>query len=84
MYDLIIPIDEAQEKSNRLAALSEAEQKAYGYLFEGYSEAWTAETLGMEKRDAKKLYAGIYKKLGVGSPRELILNYAPGGIVTIT
>ena len=83
MFSLIMSTDKTEERSLKLASLSETERKAYGYLFEGYSEAWTTETLGMEKRDAKKLYAGIYKKLGVSSPRQLILNYAPGGIIPI-
>jgi len=67
----------ADEKARRIATLSDEEQAAYKWLFEGYSEAWTTETLSYEKRDAKKLYTGIYQKLGVGSSREIVHYYAP-------
>ena len=60
-------------------ALSDRESEAFKYLFEGYSEAWTAETLGLGRREARKLFASVYRKLEVDSPRELILSYAPQG-----
>lgn len=66
------------EKNRRLATLSDEEQKAYKWLSDGYSEAWTAETLGLEIRDAKGLFDSVYHKLGVKSSRELILCYAAG------
>jgi hypothetical protein len=65
------------ERTRRLATISEEEQKAYKWLFEGYSEAWTTETLGLEKQDAKVLYDSIYNKLGVSGSREIICDYAP-------
>jgi len=65
------------EKSRRIATLSDEELEAYKWLFKGYSEAWTTETLGLEKQDAKRLYIGIYRKLGVGSSREIVHYYAP-------
>jgi len=68
---------DVQNSTNKLETLSEDERKAYGHLFEGYSEAWTAETLGLERWEAKKLFADLYHKLGVASSRELILRYAP-------
>ena len=65
----------ADERSRRIAALTKIELTAYTWLFEGYSEAWTAETLGLEKQDAKKLYQGIYRKLGITNSREIINYY---------
>lgn len=67
----------ADERTRRLATVSESEQKAFKWLFEGYSEAWTTETLGLEKQDAKDLFIGIYRKLGVKSAREIVRYYAP-------
>ena len=67
----------AEERGRRLKMLSAEERKAYQWLFEGYSEPWTMETLGLEKKDAKKLYICIYRKLGVGSSQELVHYYAP-------
>ena len=69
--------DTSDERARRLTTLSDEEQRAYKWLFEGYSEAWTTEILGIEKRDAKTLYAGIYRKLGVVNSREIIHYYAP-------
>jgi hypothetical protein len=67
----------SNERNRRLATISEEEQKAYKWLFEGYSESWTTETLGLEKQDAKELYDSIYHKLGVTDSREIISYYAP-------
>ena len=67
----------AEERARRLASLSEEEQPAYKWLFNGYTEVWTTETLGLEKSDAKKLYNGIYRKLGIRDPREIVRYYAP-------
>jgi len=82
MYNTLPSFSRAEERARKLALLSKTEKRAFGYLFKGFSEAWTTETLGMETRDAKKLYAGMYKKLGVRTPRELILSYAPHDIDT--
>ena len=65
-----------EEMSRRLAALSAQEETAYKWLLEGYSEAWTTETMGLDRRRARRLYAGIYRKLGVVSSREIIRYYA--------
>jgi hypothetical protein len=65
------------EKARRLAAISDEEQQAYNWLFEGYSEAWTTETLGLEKQDAEELYNIIYRKLGITGAKEIIRYYAP-------
>lgn len=67
----------ADEKSRRIVTLADLERTAYQWLFDGYSEGWTTETMGLEPRDAKKLYAGIYRKLGVTGSRELVQYYAP-------
>jgi len=69
--------DTSEERTRRLTTLSDEEQRVHKWLFEGYSEAWTTETLGIEKRDAKTLFAGIYRKLGVVNSREIIHYYAP-------
>ena len=65
----------AEGKTKRIATLTKEEHTAYIWLFEGYSEAWTTETLGLEKRDANKLFKGIYRKLGVRNSREIIFYY---------
>lgn len=68
------------EISSRLAALTKDEQRAYGWLLKGYSEAWITETMGLERQNAKAIFAGIYQKLGVNDSREIIWYYAPGEI----
>ncbi|MCL2060450.1 MAG: helix-turn-helix transcriptional regulator [Oscillospiraceae bacterium] len=64
------------EKSSRLAALSIDERAAYKWLYEGYSEPWTMETLGLKKNAAKRLFRSVYRKLGVENQRGLIQHYA--------
>jgi DNA-binding CsgD family transcriptional regulator len=68
------------EKNNRIATLSAEEMDAYKWLFEGYSEEWTAETLGLERRTARTLFKSIYRKLGVRNMREIIRYYVPRDI----
>ena len=64
------------EKSSRIAELSEQEQTAYKWLYEGYSETWTAETLGLTRSDARKVFKSIYQKLGVDNQSGIIEYYA--------
>ena len=64
------------EKSNRVASLSDQEQKVYKWLFEGYSEAWITETMGLNRSGSKKIFKSIYKKLGVDNRRGIIQYYA--------
>jgi len=72
---------EGQPGSFKPQALSAAEQQACQYLMAGYSEPWTAETLGLETREARRLFSALYKKLGVTGPRALILNFAPNQLL---
>ena len=67
------------EKARRLSTLSGNEKEAYKWLLEGYSERWTTETLGLERTDARLLFHSIYRKLGIGSAREIIHCYMDTG-----
>ncbi len=69
-----------REMSRRTAALSDEERRAYEWLLAGYSEAWTAETMGLEKSGARAIFAGVYQKLGVDSAREIVHYYAPENV----
>ena len=73
---MVSPNTMQDEKTGRLAALSGQEHAAYKWLYEGYSESWTAETLGLKRSDAKRLFRSIYKKLGVENQRGIIQKYA--------
>lgn len=72
----ISDMNTAEEKDKRISSLSGDEQKGFKWLFEGYSEAWTAETMGLEKHEAKALFKRIFQKLGVKNTREIIRYYA--------
>lgn len=64
--------NEGSRKITELTAeLTGIEKMAFFYLFEGFGESRTTTTLGIEEPDAKKLYAGIYQKLGIKSPKEI-------------
>ena len=59
-----------------MATLSDQEMIVYKWLYEGYSETWVAETMGLRRSEAKKLFKGIYRKLGVENRRGIIQYYA--------
>lgn len=65
-----------REKDRRIDSLSADERSGFRWLFEGYSEPWTTETLGLEKPAARMMYRSIYRKLGVRNARDLIRYYA--------
>ncbi len=67
----------SEEKASRLKTLSHQEREIYHWLFEGYSESWTAETIGLEKGEAMKIFDDIHRKLGIRNSHEIIVFYAP-------
>jgi len=70
----------ADEKARRIDTLSDEEREAYRWLFEGYSERWTTETLSLDKPAARLLFKSVYRKLGVVSSREIVHYYPPNEV----
>lgn len=63
------------DKQRRVNSLTEDERKAFEWLNAGYTPRWTAETMLLDKRDAKALFSSLYRKLGVHNARKLLQLY---------
>lgn len=67
--------DLEDEKRRRISALSGDEQKAFEWLRQGYTARWTAETMLLDRRTAKRLFASLFRKLGVANESEACRLY---------
>jgi len=62
-------------KSELVMSLTPRESDTFRLLLEGYTIMETAKQLGIKYSTANTYMTGIYKKLGVKSRAELIINY---------
>lgn len=65
--DLIPPegMDTDQQKQWRISLLTQDEYKAFEWFRKGYTAGWTAETMLLDKKTAKRLFDSVYRKLSV-------------------
>ena len=63
------------EKTARLSKLTQRESDTYYLLLQGYTLKETAKLLGVKYSTANTHMTELYKKLGVNSRAELIINY---------
>ena len=54
-----------QEKQWRISLLTDDEYKAFEWFRKGYTAGWTAETMLLDRKTAKRLFDSIYRKLCV-------------------
>lgn len=64
-----------QEKQWRVSRLADDERAAFEWFRLGYTAHWTAETMLLDRKTARKLFSGIYRKLGVTDAVELSRIY---------
>ncbi|GAB1477064.1 hypothetical protein MASR2M70_19000 [Bacillota bacterium] len=64
-----------QEKQWRLSMLTEDEYKAFQWFRQGYTSRWTAETMLLGRKAAKKMFDSIYSKLCVADAAEVSRVY---------
>lgn len=64
-----------REKQWRVSQLSDDERTAFEWFRLGYTAHWTAETMLLDRKTARKLFSGIYRKLGVTDAAELSRLY---------
>jgi DNA-binding CsgD family transcriptional regulator len=75
-----VTLDESKESlQQRVEQLSGDEIQGYKWLREFYSEHWIAETLLLDKRQAKELIRQICRKLGVRNIKALLRIYGQLG-----
>lgn len=68
-------INTASEKHRRVAQLLGDEMRAFEWFKQGYSARWTRETMMLDRKTARKLFGGLFRKLGVADQTELIRYY---------
>ncbi len=64
-----------QEKQWRVSQLTEDESKAFYWFRQGYTASWTAETMLLDRKTAKRLFDSIYRKLCVADEGEVSRVY---------
>lgn len=64
-----------QEKQWRISLLTGDEYKAFQWFRQGYTARWTAETMLLDGKTAKRLFSSIYRKLSVTDEAEVSRVY---------
>lgn len=64
-----------QEKQWRVSLLTDDEHKAFEWFRQGYTARWTAETMLLDRKTAKRLFGSIYRKLCVADEAEVSRVY---------
>ena len=64
-----------QEKEWRISLLTNDEYKAFEWFRQGYTARWTAETMLLDRKTAKRLFNSIYRKLCVADEAEVSRVY---------
>ena len=64
-----------QEKQLRVSRLDDDERAAFEWFRLGFTAQWTTETMLLDRKTARKLFGGLYRKLGVKDAAELSRVY---------
>lgn len=64
-----------ETERRRVRLLTAEERKAFEWFKAGYTARWTEETMLLDRRTAKRLFASLYRKLGVKSAPEVTRLY---------
>lgn len=78
-YNNQLNIDE-NDKKKRVSLLTPRERELYLLLLEGFTLKESAQRLSIKYPTANTHMTGIYRKLGVNSRAELIINYRDVGL----
>ena len=66
----------AEEQKNwRLSLLGEEERRAFDWFRLGYTARWTAETMLLSRRDARRLFGSVFRKLNAADETEVLRLY---------
>ena len=68
-------MDADAEKQRRIALLSGDEYQAFKWFRLGYTARWTAETMLLDRRTAKKLFKSVFRKLYAANAAEICRRY---------
>ncbi|MGE4273717.1 MAG: hypothetical protein AB7E31_12730 [Desulfitobacterium sp.] len=70
-----VEMDANEEKLWRISLLTVDERKAFEWFRLGYTARWTAETMLLDRKTAKRLFDSIYHKLCVVDEAEVSRVY---------
>ena len=68
-------MDSEEEKRRRISLLTGDEYKAFEWFRLGYTARWTAETMLLDRRTAKRLFCSVFRKLRVANEAEVCKFY---------
>jgi len=63
------------EKIWRLSLLDEEERRAFQWFRLGFTARWTAETMLLSRRDARRLFSAVFRKLNAADETEVLRLY---------
>jgi len=63
------------EKDWRLSLLDEEERRAFQWFRLGFTARWTAETMLLSRRDARRLFSAVFRKLNAADEAEVLRLY---------
>jgi len=64
-----------EEKAWRLSLLDTEERRAFDWFRLGYTARWTAETMLLSRRGARRLFGAVFRKLGAADETEVLRLY---------
>ena len=68
-------MDTEQQKQWRISQLTDDERKAFEWFRLGYTARWTAETMLLDRKTARRLFSALYRKLQVADETEISRLY---------
>jgi len=69
-----------EEKRWRLSLLDEEERRAFDWFRLGYTARWTAETMLLGRRGARRLFGAVFRKLNAADETEVFRLYRPAAL----
>lgn len=64
-----------QEKRWRISLLTDDERSAFEWFRLGYTASWTAETMLLDRKTARRLFSSVFHKLRVADEAEVSRVY---------
>ncbi len=64
-------MDFEQERQWRISLLTNEERMAFQWFRQGYTKRWTAETMLLDNKTAKKMFRSVFNKLHVSDEAEI-------------
>jgi DNA-binding CsgD family transcriptional regulator len=70
-----------EEKDWRLSLLDAEERRAFDWFRLGYTARWTAETMLLSRRSARRLFGAVFRKLNAADETEVLRLYRTAALM---